>query len=207
MSTPQVSPPPPYVVLAALDATSMADLVLEQALRLAQGRLNVEFHLLHVPERFTRASLTERTFDLEDGRRHIDTYAARARAQTRASVIAHLVEHDPASAILQVAASIDADVVVVGSHDLRGPARWLLGSVAQKVAQRASCPVLVARAKDHFTGKAPEIEAPCADCLATQRASRGAKMWCARHSEKHPHGHLHFEMPEGFGAGSSLIQP
>jgi hypothetical protein len=97
-------------------------------------------------------------------------------------------------------------VIVVGSHDLGVPVRWLLGSVAQKIAQRASCPVLVTRVKDHFTGKAPEIDPPCGDCLATQRESHGSKMWCARHSEKHPHAHLHYEMPQGFGAGSSLIQ-
>lgn len=51
----------------------------------------------------------------------------------------------PASVIVEEAAQIGADLVIVGSHG-RGPfASALLGSVAAEVVDHAPCPVLVAR--------------------------------------------------------------
>jgi nucleotide-binding universal stress UspA family protein len=205
--TPASSPSQHAVVLVALDGTPSADLVLERAVSLASALPNAELHLLHVPDRFTSAPITAATFDLHRAGRYIEACAERARAASGLTTIAHVVEHEPASAILHLAAQLDADLVVVGTGDKHGPERWLLGSVGKKVAERAPCPVLVVRDKDHATGHAPEIEPPCPDCHAQQRATRGAKLWCARHGEHHPRGHLHYEIPEGFGAGSGLLRP
>ena len=55
----------------------------------------------------------------------------------------------PAQAIVQVAVDYDADLILVGTHGRRGLERLLLGSVAGDVARNASCPVWVARPKDH----------------------------------------------------------
>jgi nucleotide-binding universal stress UspA family protein len=55
---------------------------------------------------------------------------------------AHMVERDPADALLEVAASVGADLIVVGSQGMTG-ARRLLGSVPNKVAHEASCNVLI----------------------------------------------------------------
>jgi nucleotide-binding universal stress UspA family protein len=199
------TPAPRFVLLAAIDDSPAAELVLAQAAKTAGATPGTEIHLLHIPERFTPAPITSRTFDLDAGRRYLDAKAKQLRATVRAPVIAHLVEREAAHAILQIATSIDADLVIVGPHDKRGPERWLLGSVAQKVAQRAPCAVLVARTKPLDSVPAPEIEPPCPECLHVQRESHGRRLWCARHSEHHPHAHLHYEVPEGFGAGSSLI--
>ncbi|QRK06767.1 universal stress protein [Archangium violaceum] len=49
---------------------------------------------------------------------------------------------EPASAILRVAETDGFDLIVMGTHGRRGLPRLLLGSVAQKVIARASCPVL-----------------------------------------------------------------
>jgi hypothetical protein len=54
------------------------------------------------------------------------------------------------------------------------------------------------------------IRAPCAECLRAQRESKGATLWCARHSGHHVHAHAHYEFPQGFGEGSkpdSLVRP
>lgn len=50
-----------------------------------------------------------------------------------------------APGILAAAESYGADLIVVGTHGRTGVTRFLLGSVAQKVAQRATCDVLVTR--------------------------------------------------------------
>jgi nucleotide-binding universal stress UspA family protein len=198
---------PRYVILAAIDESTSADLVLAQTAQIARSTVGPELHVLHVPDRFTQADVTTTTFDLDHSRRYLDDQARSLRDMSRAPVIGHILEHEPATAILQLAASLDADLVVVGTSDKRGPERWLLGSVAQKVMHRASCAVLVVRPKDHVNYHAPEIEPPCADCVRVQEASKGAKLWCSRHAQHHPRAHLHYELPEGFGAGSSLVRP
>lgn len=52
---------------------------------------------------------------------------------------------DPVEGILRVANQLPADLVVLGSHGRTGLARLLLGSVAEQVVRKASCPVLVVK--------------------------------------------------------------
>lgn len=51
----------------------------------------------------------------------------------------------PASTILDVAHSCQADLMVLCSHGYTGMTRWVLGSVAEKVARHADVPVLILR--------------------------------------------------------------
>jgi nucleotide-binding universal stress UspA family protein len=57
-----------------------------------------------------------------------------------------LVDEPPATAIEALTAEAAASLVVVGTHGRTGLRRMALGSVAEAVARRASCSVLVARA-------------------------------------------------------------
>ena len=52
-----------------------------------------------------------------------------------------------APTILTVARSYHADIIILCSHGYAGMKRWVMGSVAQKVAQYAALPVLVLREK------------------------------------------------------------
>jgi nucleotide-binding universal stress UspA family protein len=198
---------PRFVLLVAVDESPAAARAIARAAWLARATPGAEIHLVHAADPLANANSTDSPYEVERHRMVLDERSREAQAASGVTVIGHLLETDPVSAILRTAAGIDADLVVVGTRDRHGPERWLLGSVAQKVMQRAACPVLVERAKDHVASHAPEIEPPCDDCLAEQRASGGARLWCARHSTHHPRGHLHFEMPQGFGAGSSLLRP
>ncbi len=47
------------------------------------------------------------------------------------------------AAVLILESSADARMIVVGSHQRSGAARFFLGSVSQEVLRRAKCPVLV----------------------------------------------------------------
>ncbi|WP_073947384.1 universal stress protein [Streptomyces kebangsaanensis] len=60
-----------------------------------------------------------------------------------ASLEARLVEGDPSEVLIR--ASEGAEVLVVGSRGLGGFARAMLGSVSQRCAQHAACPVVVVR--------------------------------------------------------------
>lgn len=53
-----------------------------------------------------------------------------------------LVEGTAAAEIVALAASLPADLIVMGTHGRSGFERLLLGSVAEKVLRKAGCPVL-----------------------------------------------------------------
>jgi nucleotide-binding universal stress UspA family protein len=55
----------------------------------------------------------------------------------------HLVEDDPATAILEVAAKVDAEIIVVGSRGLRHGTRFLRGSVSSRICTHAHTSFLV----------------------------------------------------------------
>lgn len=54
----------------------------------------------------------------------------------------------PADAILAMADKHDADMIVIGSHGRGGMRRFLLGSVAEKVARASELPVVIVPSHD-----------------------------------------------------------
>jgi nucleotide-binding universal stress UspA family protein len=56
-----------------------------------------------------------------------------------------LSQGDPAAEILRLAQETHCDLIVMGTHGRTGLARLLVGSVAEEVLRRASCPVLTLR--------------------------------------------------------------
>ena len=50
---------------------------------------------------------------------------------------------NPAEVLLAVAGEVDADLIVVGNRGMQGAARFLLGSVPNRVAHHATCSVLI----------------------------------------------------------------
>jgi nucleotide-binding universal stress UspA family protein len=57
----------------------------------------------------------------------------------------HALKGDPADAILDVAESEGADLVVIGNKGMTGARRFLLGSVPSKVSHHAPCTVMIVR--------------------------------------------------------------
>lgn len=52
---------------------------------------------------------------------------------------------DPAAEIVRLAADEGAELIVLGTHGRTGMLRFLMGSVAEAVVRRATCPVMVYR--------------------------------------------------------------
>jgi nucleotide-binding universal stress UspA family protein len=65
-----------------------------------------------------------------------------ARTGITASAVARLGE--PADALLAMAEEVGADLIVVGNRGMTGVRRYLLGSVADRVAHHAPCSVHIA---------------------------------------------------------------
>jgi nucleotide-binding universal stress UspA family protein len=53
-----------------------------------------------------------------------------------------------AEVILEVAEELAVDVIAMSTHGRTGPARWLLGSIAERVVHNSKVPVLLIRASD-----------------------------------------------------------
>ena len=51
-----------------------------------------------------------------------------------------------AETILEVADELNVDVIAMSTHGRTGPARWLLGSIAERVVHNSKVPVLLIRA-------------------------------------------------------------
>lgn len=205
-----------FVVLAALDASEAAHEIVRVAANLARGVAGGELHLVHVVEDLPPpASLVpaplgigvSSTEIIAEARKRIEGLAAEARGLFAGRLSTHVAAGSAWKQILQVAVDVQADLLVVGTHGRHGVKRLLLGSVAEAVTRKASCPVLVVREKDYHAFVPPEIEPACPDCVAVQQRTGGAQLWCERHSQHHPHAHLHYEVPESFGLGSQLFRP
>lgn len=198
------------VIVAAVDRTAASDQCIYTATTLAQDVAGAELHFVHVIEATPQVpapALPSPASLLEDARSFVDGVASKAAERFKGRIAAHLAVGDASREILQLASDLEADLIVVGSHGKKALERVLVGSVSQSVMKKARCAVLVARAKEYGHEPVPEIAPACPQCLETQRASAGERLWCEQHAGRHAHGRLHYELPASYGVGSMFIRP
>jgi nucleotide-binding universal stress UspA family protein len=140
----------PEVIAVAVDSSLSAGAVVSMAARLARALPSASVHVLHVfrTSRLERghAWSSEATNDaLADAKDHLEAQVRAARAQCRNSVSGHFLVGDPTAEILRVTAELLVDVLVIGTHDVAGLERLLLGSIAETLVRRAPCSVFVVR--------------------------------------------------------------
>lgn len=186
----------PFIILAALAFDSTGQHVLREAARIAALRPDSQLHLVHVVVEDGPASSNSEFVDLE---RRLERAPAQIRgyveqiwADSPRKVVAHLRAGAPSRSILQTAVDLDADLVVVGTHQRAGVEKFWLGSVAEQVLRHAHCPVLVAVPKD-YTGKSrsTSIEPPCPNCVAVRKSSHGEQFWCEQHVHPQVRPHVY----------------
>jgi hypothetical protein len=119
-------------------------------------------------------------------------FEATAPAVHVTRVVVHLLHGSPAEAIVWLAAHLEADLVIVGTHGRRALPRFLLGSVAERVLRTAGCPVLVERPKKHDPAlRTPEIEPLCPACSDKRESTSGQELWCDQHARPHLATHVY----------------
>ena len=138
-------------ILVPIDFSPYAEQALDYAMALAQ-KLQARVTLLHVIQPPVVVNVEgglwpSSTFlaDLEATiRGDLEGYLARVTAAglTGEMVVIHGV---PFQQILDTAKARQVDLIILGTHGRTGLAHVLLGSVAEKVARLAPCPVLIAR--------------------------------------------------------------
>lgn len=146
-------------ILVPLDGSPVAEQVLPFARNLSEG-LNVPVRLISVIE--TRGFLT-----LADRARHFDALveevaqASSEYLQSTAGDLASLpvdwvVEQgDAAETIVDAAAKDKTTLIAMATHGHSGLARWMVGSVAEKVLRGSDNPMLLVKAAE--TGSAAEL--------------------------------------------------
>ena len=115
---------------AALHVVSAHRPLPERRLRRERQDLPRDLDWAVHPRQDVEALLRETAESLGAGGREVRTYAR---------------EGDPAEALLDVAEEQSAQLIVVGSKGMTGAARFLLGSVPDKVSHHALCNVLIVR--------------------------------------------------------------
>lgn len=151
------APTPFRRMVVPLDFSDCSLDALEFAIQVARG-FESSMTLLHVLEwawlrlHFTIAELAEG----ESPRREFESCLARYAEVIRAEgLAADTMIHGggaPADFIVETAHRTKADLIVMGTHGRRGLSRTLMGSVAEGVLRRASCPVLTVKSPKFAAG-------------------------------------------------------
>ena len=131
-------------IVVGVDRSETARRAAERAAQLA-GSLGADLHLVMCAERTkgVQMSVGSDTFHsdwLSDAQQFLRDLG---RQLPVADVTSSVSDDDPAAAIVEEAARLDAELIVVGNRRVQGLAR-VLGSVASDVMRRAHCDVYVA---------------------------------------------------------------
>lgn len=146
----------PSKILVAVDFGEASAHAIEAGGELA-ARTGAELSLLHaelldVPPYFTPAQLKAIEGEERANSKRAGEYLTRFGRRHTAQPFKTIIESRAAAdAILH--ASKHADLVVMGTHGRRGPSRWWLGSVAERVLQETAIPLLVVH--NHANTPAP----------------------------------------------------
>ncbi len=159
-----------YRIVIALDGSEYSEIVLEHGLDQAARHDTPELHVLAVvdsPAGIGTVKTWLATIVLEG----LDAFrAGRPGWRTRL----HVRVGRAAEEIVDLAAEVDADLLVVGRYGVHHPRR----SIADDVVAAATCPTLVVG----LAGHAVDAEPACAACVEVREQSDGERWFCDQHA-------------------------
>lgn len=142
-------------VLVPSDGSPLAEAALAPAMQLAElyGGDVVLLGVVPTPSRLPHSLLLPLLPDVEARveaaeerlRTHLMACAARVRTAAVPVSVVVVRHHHPATAISEVAAQEQVDLIAMSTHGRGGVRRLLLGSVTDKVLRSGSLPILVTR--------------------------------------------------------------
>jgi nucleotide-binding universal stress UspA family protein len=135
------------IILVPTDFSTASDAALPHAEALAKQK-SASLLLLHVEEPPLAYGGGELYYGLpEPNSERILKMLEDVRPADPTVAFTHrLTMGDPAAEIVRIAGEEGVEMIVLGTHGRSGMTRMLMGSVAETVVRRASCPVLVYRA-------------------------------------------------------------
>ncbi len=138
-------------ILVPIDFSENAASVLDWAAHLAKehGSRILLLHVYHLPVEFQQLEGAYLPPDFwstvkNEAEQQLGRFAEDLRGRGL-EVEALVREGYPATVIVEEAESLEADLLVIGTHGLSGLKHMLLGSIAERVVQKAPCPVLTVK--------------------------------------------------------------
>ena len=134
-------------ILVAIDGSTSAKIAFAQSLYLA-SKCDSRLEIVHVvPCEFGGDSVNtfELVEELKTKGKKILEQCKKIAARNNISIKTTSELGDPAKIIIKLAKSNDFDLIIMGSRGRGALKELLLGSVTQKVAHHAKCPVMVVR--------------------------------------------------------------
>lgn len=139
---------PPRRILAAVDFGDPSAAALHVAGGLARefGATLTAVHAetFEAPPYFTPDQVRTIEQQRNQARREAGRYLERHASEEAGVPVTPVIVEGPASPGI-LATALDHDLIVMGTHGRRGPARWWAGSVADRIVREAGSPVLVVR--------------------------------------------------------------
>ncbi len=141
-------------ILVPVDFSENAAAVLEWAAHLAEEHEAkiLLLHAYHLPVEFQQLDGAYLPPDFwanvkAEAEQNLDRYAQDLKKKG-VEVEALVREGYPATVIVDEAEAQNADLIVIGTHGLTGLKHMLLGSIAERVVQKATCPVLTVKSTE-----------------------------------------------------------
>jgi nucleotide-binding universal stress UspA family protein len=162
----------PFNVVVGTDLSELGDRAVLEALRICDKYEPSELHVLSVADDqlvdvrlpgqdIGRSAKEAETFLCRRVGKLVDQYRASGNALAIERVAVYVTTGSPAERIVSLAQSVDAELIVIGTHGRSGLKRALVGSVAEEVVRRAPCGVFVIRPRDFLDGqKVPDVQPP-----------------------------------------------
>jgi nucleotide-binding universal stress UspA family protein len=140
-------------ILCATDLSEASQAACQRAIELARqcgGTLTI----LHT---YADPTTVAEAWSVIDPRPDLDIALRRVASEVRDIPIKRvLLIGSPAEAIVDYAKDHDSDLIAMGTHGRSGFSHLLMGSVAEQVIRRASCPVMVVRQEKQTSAECRE---------------------------------------------------
>jgi universal stress protein A len=116
--------------------------------------MDATVYLLHVVQNIQAVdapdtAVTADTSAEDDARLKLQEMAAEKLAGLKSEFLTRVAPPgETSSIVLEAAADVDADLIVLKTHGRHGLAHFVMGSVAEQIVRRARCPVLTLTSTD-----------------------------------------------------------
>jgi nucleotide-binding universal stress UspA family protein len=137
----------PYqVIVVGTDGSTRAGVAVDKALELAglMGATVHAVHSIHTPATIDDPHSAQVVMDeMQSHSDAIQEHLLEKAKRRGVTVEFHSSLGEPASALIELAEKLNADLVVVGNRGMSGVKRFVLGSVPNKVSHHCPCSVLI----------------------------------------------------------------
>jgi nucleotide-binding universal stress UspA family protein len=151
----QARPAELKIVFVPLDGSDLAEKIFPHVIALAK-RMNVEVQLIRVytlpadnyivgDAMYLQALTQQKETIQKEVEAYLEAKVDELRAEGLDRVISTVIKGDPAGEIIDLACRTSDNLIAMSSHGKSGIARWVLGSITEKVIHHSRDPVLVIR--------------------------------------------------------------